>query len=89
MIEPLSHLKKLKVVGLFNNEIFNFEKALEIIAELVIKEKLTEISIDGNPISSSIKFKYSLIYVAASRLKVLDDDKIGELDHEIAIQYFD
>jgi hypothetical protein len=40
VIEPLSHLKKLKAVGLFNNEIFNFEKALEVIAELVIKYKL-------------------------------------------------
>jgi len=50
---------------------------------------LSEISIDGNPISSSIKFKYSLIYVSGSRLKVLDDEKIGDLDHEIALQYFE
>jgi hypothetical protein len=30
-----------------------------------------------------------LIYVAGSRLKVLDDEKIGDLDQEIALQYFE
>lgn len=50
--------------------------------------KLREISIDGNPISSTTRFKNQLI-LSIPRLETLDEDKIGDLDREVANQYFE
>lgn len=47
-IDSLSKLTKLKVVGLFNNEIFNETKALEVLEGL---PQIQELQIDGNPVS--------------------------------------
>jgi hypothetical protein len=49
---------------------------------------LREISIDGNPISSTTRFKNQLI-LGIPRLEILDEDKIGDLDREVANQYFE
>ena len=57
VVEALKKLTSLQVVGLFHNEIFNAQKTLEIFAYLGINYKLREISIDGNPISSTTRFK--------------------------------
>ena len=50
--------------------------------------KASEISIDGNPISSTTRFKNQLI-LGIPRLEILDEDKIGDLDREVANQYFE
>ena len=66
---------------------FNPTKSLEVLAYLGINYQLTEIAIDGNPISSTTKFKNMLI-ASVPNLKVLDDEKVAELDREVAKQYF-
>jgi len=65
---------------LYNNEILNEKRALEVIEELPL---LKEFSIDCNPISSKISFKYELIY-RFKNIEVLDDDPIKELDRDVA-----
>jgi Leucine-rich repeat (LRR) protein len=87
IIEPIKALTSLQVLGLFHNEIFNAQKSLEVLAFLGINFKLREISIDGNPISSTTKFKHQLI-ASIPKLLVLDDEKLSELDREIAEQFF-
>jgi len=57
VVEALKKLTSLEVIGLFHNEVFNGQKTLEIFAYLGINYKLREISIDGNPISSTTRFK--------------------------------
>ena len=57
VVEALKKLTSLEVIGLFHNEIFNGQKTLEIFAYLGINYKLREISIDGNPITSTTRFK--------------------------------
>jgi len=61
VIDPLKNLTSLEVLGLFHNEIFNGAKSLEVLAFLGINYKLRDISIDGNPISSTTRFKNQLI----------------------------
>ena len=88
VVEALKKLTSLQVVGLFHNEIFNAQKTLEIFAYLGINYKLREISIDGNPISSTTRFKNQLI-VAIPKLELLDEEKLQPLDREVAAQYFE
>ena len=57
VVDPLKKLTCLTTLGLFHNEVFNAQKSLEIFAYLGINYKLREISIDGNPISSTTRFK--------------------------------
>jgi len=47
VIEPLKSLTRLETLGLFNNEVFNEKKALEVFENLT---NLKELSIDGNPV---------------------------------------
>jgi hypothetical protein len=61
---------------------------LEIFAFLGINYKLREISIDGNPISSTTRFKNQLI-VAIPKLEMLDEERVQQLDREVANQYFE
>jgi Leucine-rich repeat (LRR) protein len=75
IIEPIRKLTSLQTVGLFHNEIFNSEKSLEIFAYLGVHYKLREISIDGNPISSTTKFKNQLI-LSIPKLETLDEERI-------------
>jgi Leucine-rich repeat (LRR) protein len=56
-LDPIKKLTSLQVLELFHNEIFNASKALEIFAFLGINYKLRELSVDGNPITSTTKFK--------------------------------
>jgi len=49
VIDPLRKLTKLEILGLFNNEIFNERKALDVLESL---PNLKELSIDGNPVSA-------------------------------------
>ena len=44
----------MEVLGLFNNEIFNERKALEVLESL---PRLVELSVDGNPVKY-IEFVY-------------------------------
>ena len=48
---------------------------------------LRDLSIDGNPVSAKVQFKYEIIY-RFKNLETLDDDAIKELDRDIADQYF-
>lgn len=75
VIEPIKKLHYLQVVGLFHNEIFNSKSTLEVLAYLGINYKLRELSIDGNPISSTTRFKNQLI-ISIPKLKVLDEERI-------------
>jgi Leucine-rich repeat (LRR) protein len=88
IIDPIKSLTSLTTLGLFHNEIFNSQKSLEILAYLGINYKLRDISIDGNPISSTTKFKYQLI-MSIPKLQVLDDERIQQLDLDVAEQYFE
>ena len=88
IIDPIKSLTSLQAIGLFHNEIFNAQKSLEVLAFLGINYKLREISIDGNPISSTTKFKNQLI-LSIPKLEILDDERIQELDKEVALQYFE
>jgi len=73
---------------LFHNEVFNAQKSLEVLAYLGVNYKLREISIDGNPITSTTRFKNQLI-LSIPKLEVLDDEKVQQLDRDVANQYFE
>lgn len=80
IIDPLKKLKKLNTLGLFHNEIMNEKKAIEVFEQLPL---LTDISIDGNPISAKVDFKYELI-IRFKQLERLDEEPIQELDRDVA-----
>lgn len=84
IIDPLKNLKKLKTLGLFHNEIMNDKRTIEVLEEL---PNLRDLSIDGNPVSAKVQFKYELIY-RFKNLETLDEDAVKELDRDIAEQYF-
>jgi Leucine-rich repeat (LRR) protein len=84
IIDPLKKLKKLNTLGLFHNEIMNDKRAIEVLEELPM---LRDLSIDGNPVSAKVSFKYEIIY-RFKNLETLDDDAIKELDRDISEQYF-
>jgi len=88
VVDPLKKLTSLQTLGLFHNEIFNGQKTLEIFAYLGINYKLREISIDGNPITSTTRFKNSMI-VAIPKLETLDEDRVEPLDRQVAEKYFE
>ncbi len=73
----------MKCLGLFHNEIYNSQKSLEILAHLAINFKLTELSIEGNPITSTIRFKNQIL-ASIPQIEILDDEKILELDRDVA-----
>jgi hypothetical protein len=45
-------------LGLFHNELINDRKAFEVFDELPL---LRDLSIDGNPVSAKVVFKYECI----------------------------
>lgn len=67
-------------LGLFHNEIMNDKKCYEVFEELPC---LTDLSIDGNPVSSKVQFKYELI-LRLKALETLDEEAIKELDRDVA-----
>ena len=84
----MKKLTSLTTLGLFHNEIFNQQKSLEVLAYLGVHYKLRDISIDGNPISSTTKFKNQLL-LSIPKLEMLDEDRVQPLDREVAHQYFE
>jgi hypothetical protein len=62
----------IRVLALFHNEISNDKKAAEVFDCL---KNLKELSIDGNPVSAKIEFKYDLI-LRLKKLELLDDDAV-------------
>lgn len=84
IIDPLKNLKKLKTLGLFHNEIMNDKRTIEVLEEL---PNLRDLSIDGNPVSAKVQFKYEILY-RFKNLETLDEDAVKELDRDIAEQYF-
>lgn len=63
----------------------NEQKAIEVFCSL---PRLTEISIDGNPIAAKIGFKYEMIVRMGERLEMLDEEAVQELDRDVALQYY-
>lgn len=88
IIDPIKKLTSLQSVGFFHNDIFSAESSLEVLVHLGTKYRLREISIDGNPISSTTRFRNQLI-MNIPKLEVLDEDKIQPLDREVAKQYYE
>jgi Leucine-rich repeat (LRR) protein len=84
IIDPLKKLRKLKTLGLFHNEIMNDKRTIEVLEDL---SGLSDLSIDGNPVSAKVSFKYELIY-RFKNLETLDDEAVKEMDRDIAEQYF-
>ena len=58
-----------------------------IMSTLCSLTKLKELSIGGNPCSSTAEFNYELI-CRMPQLKMLDDEAVKELDRDVAEQYF-
>jgi Leucine-rich repeat (LRR) protein len=75
VIDSIKSLINLEVLGLFHNEIIDFDSTLRIIQDLAQEGKLKELSIDGNPVSSSVNFKYTLI-LTATKLLTIDEDPV-------------
>ena len=71
-------------LGLFFNEILNEQRVIEVLEELPL---LKDLSIDGNPVSSKVSFKYELLF-RFKQLEVLDEEPIKELDRDVAEQYY-
>ena len=88
IIEPVRKMTSLQTLGLFHNEIFNATTSFDVLTFLVSKHKLRDISIDGNPITSTVRFRNQLI-VALPKLQTLDDERLRELDREVAEKYFE
>jgi len=65
---------------LFHNEILNEKRVIEVFEEL---PNLRDLSIDGNPVSAKIGFKYEIIY-RFKQLEKLDEEPLKELDRDIA-----
>ena len=71
-------------MGLFHNELMNERSCFDVFEQLT---RLQELSIDGNPVSTRIEFKYELI-LRLQRLEMLDEETVQELDRDVAQQYF-
>lgn len=57
---------------------------IEVFEEL---PNLRDLSIDGNPVSAKMSFKYEIIF-RFKQLEKLDEEPLKELDRDIAEQYF-
>ena len=62
----------------------NDKRTIEVFEELPL---LNDLSIDGNPVSAKVAFKYEIIY-RFKQLETLDDDAVKEMDRDIAEQYY-
>lgn len=82
-ISAISKLKQLQILSLFDNEIFHVDSTLEILESL---PKLKELSIDSNPVNAKEGFKYHLIL--RLKLNLLDDEKITEMDRDLAKMFY-
>lgn len=82
-ISGLVNLKKLQIISLFDNDIYHEQSTLDTLLQL---PKLRELSIGNNPVNAKEGFKYHLILKL--NLELLEDDKISELDRDIAKMYY-
>ncbi len=62
----------------------NDKRTIEVFEELPL---LNDLSIDGNPVSAKVAFKYEIIY-RFKQLETLDDEAVKEMDRDIAEQYY-
>jgi hypothetical protein len=62
----------------------NDKRTIEVLEDL---SGLSDLSLDGNPVSAKVSFKYELIY-RFKNLETLDDEAVKEMDRDIAEQYF-
>lgn len=83
-IFPLKECKKLKCISVFHNQIFNQDQFIDVLSGF---NHLEEISFDANPISSDIYLKY-YIMLSMKHVETFDDEKVTELDIELAESYF-
>jgi Leucine-rich repeat (LRR) protein len=82
-ISPLGKLKKLTVLDLLDNDIYHEESAILALTQL---SKLRELSIGSNPVNAKGIFKHQIILKL--NLVRLEDDKVTELDKDIAKMYY-
>lgn len=82
-ITPLCKLKKLAVLDLLDNDIFHEESTVTALTQL---PKLCELSIGSNPVNAKGIFKHQIILKL--NLEKLEDDKVTELDKDIAKMYY-
>lgn len=82
-ISCLKGCKQLQVLSVFDNEIFHLDSTLETLESL---PKLKELSIDSNPVNAKEGFKYHL--VLKLKLNLLEDDKINDMDRDLAKMFY-
>ena len=82
-IEGLRSLKRLRVLSVFNNGIFHGESALRVAESL---PELSEFAIDGNPCNANSELKYHIIM--RLELDLLNDEKITQLERDVAEQFY-
>lgn len=68
---------------MFHNKIHGVEETLDVLRGL---SKLTELSIDLNPVNTNYGFKQHLIMQLS--LEILEGDKINDLDRDLAKAYY-
>ena len=82
-IGALRGLKKLNTLSVFHNDIHHLESFISVVGDL---PALEELCVDGNPMSADYGLKYQVIM--ATRVKMIDDERVTELDKELAKTYY-
>ena len=76
----MQSLKGLKILAMYHNKVYDKESVVNVLSSL---PKLKELCLDGNPCATKVEFNFELI-VTLSKLKLLNDDAIQELDRDVA-----
>ena len=80
VIDSLEHLKSLKQLGLFHNQIMGASEVIKVLKNL---PKLRELSMDINPCSSDSAFNYEVL-LTLDKLKMFNDEAVRDLDRDVA-----
>ena len=83
-IAPLQDCKLLTHLSVFHNEIYHEDSFIETCQRL---SDLKDISYEGNPISKEYGIKYRLVMLTG--VKVIDEEKVTDLDRELANDYYE
>lgn len=57
MLDAIKEMGSLTTLGIFHNELFDPKSTLDILVNLGRNFKLRDISVDGNPITSTVRFR--------------------------------
>ncbi|KAL4160322.1 hypothetical protein PRNP1_000892 [Phytophthora ramorum] len=84
-ISPLRKLLELNTVSVYGNQIADLDSALHTCRGL---PKLRALDLGGNPCSRDVEgYKFRVVRVL-SRLKMLDGDKVTQLDKDLTEEFF-